>query len=139
MPRLPMTICSAAMSHHSRLAAIAIDVPAADHERELAFWQAASGQPLEQDDELPEYHGGNWPGHDLLLLVQRLGSGQGRVHLDIRTDDVDAEVTRLQKLGARQVQRMDYWWVMQDPAGLPFCVVPAPPGSLTDDNAQRWD
>jgi hypothetical protein len=71
-------------------------------------WQAACGQPLEQDDELPEYHGANWPGHDLLLLVQRLGSGQARVHLDIRTDDVDAEVTRLEKLGARRVQRMNY-------------------------------
>lgn len=134
-----MTISSAAMSHYSRLAATAIDVPVADHERELAFWQAACGQPLEQDDELPEYHGANWPGHDLLLLVQRLGSGQARVHLDIRTDDVEADVTRLEKLGARRVQRVDYWWVLQDPAGLPFCVVPAPPGSLTDDNAQRWD
>jgi glyoxalase superfamily protein len=71
--------------------------------------------------------------------VQRLGSGQARVHLDIRTDDVDAEVTRLEKLGARQVQWMNYRWVLQDRAGLPFCVVPAPPGSLTDDNAQRWD
>jgi hypothetical protein len=71
--------------------------------------------------------------------VQRLGDGQARVHLDIRTEDVDAEVARLEQLGATRVWRMDYWWVLQDPAGLPFCVVPASPGSLTDDNAQRWD
>lgn len=32
---LPMTISSAAMSHYSGLAATAIDIPAADHEREL--------------------------------------------------------------------------------------------------------
>ena len=29
--------------------------------------------------------------------------------------------------------------LMRDPAGLPFCVVPDPPGTLTDANAQRWD
>jgi hypothetical protein len=28
---------------------------------------------------------------------------------------------------------------MQDPAGLPFCVVPDRPDRLTDDNAMRWD
>jgi Glyoxalase-like domain len=127
------------MTHYSKLAATALDVRAADHDRELAFWQAACGQRLERDDELPEYHGTSWPGHDLLLLVQRLGDGQARVHLDIRTDDVEAEVTRLEQLGAKRVQRMEHWWVLQDPAGLPFCVVPAPPGSLTDENAQCWD
>jgi hypothetical protein len=31
------------------------------------------------------------------------------------------------------------WWVMRDPAGLPFCVLPEPPGSLNDQNARRWD
>jgi hypothetical protein len=29
--------------------------------------------------------------------------------------------------------------VMRDPAGLTFCIVPDPPGTLNDDNAQRWD
>jgi len=71
--------------------------------------------------------------------VQRLGDGQARVHLDIKTDDVEAEVTRLERLGARKVQRVGHWWVLQDPVGLPFCVVPASPGSLTGGNAQRWD
>jgi hypothetical protein len=28
---------------------------------------------------------------------------------------------------------------MRDPAGLLFCVIPSPPGSLGDSNAQRWD
>lgn len=128
------------MTHYSSLAAIALDVPESDHDRELAFWQAASGQQLVQDDDLPEYHGARWPGHDkLLLLVQRLGNGQARVHLDIRSDDVEAEVARLEKLGAQRVQQVGHWWVLQDPAGLLFCVVPAQPGSLTGDNAQRWD
>jgi Glyoxalase-like domain len=128
------------MTHYSQLAAVALDVPESDHDRELAFWQAASGRPLAREENHPEYHGAHWPGHDqLLLLVQRLGDGQARVHLDIRSDDVEAEVARLEQLGARRVQQIGYWWVLQDPAGLPFCVVPARPGSLSDDNAQRWD
>jgi hypothetical protein len=36
----------------------------------------------------------------------------------------------------RQVQD---WYVMRDPAGLLFCVVPVKAGSLDDNNAQRWD
>jgi hypothetical protein len=28
---------------------------------------------------------------------------------------------------------------MRDPAGLLFCVVPKPPESFDDSNAQRWD
>jgi hypothetical protein len=28
---------------------------------------------------------------------------------------------------------------MRDPAGLLFCVIPQPSGSLNDDNAHRWD
>jgi hypothetical protein len=31
------------------------------------------------------------------------------------------------------------WWVMSDPAGLLFCVIPDQPGSLHDKNAHRWD
>ena len=34
--------------------------------------------------------------------------------------DVEAEVARLEQLGAKRVRRMDYWWVLQDPVGLPF-------------------
>jgi len=29
--------------------------------------------------------------------------------------------------------------MLRDPAGLPFCVVPEPAGSLNDSHAQRWD
>jgi hypothetical protein len=37
------------------------------------------------------------------------------------------------------VQQAHHWWVLRDPAGLLFCVLPAQPGSLTDANAHRWD
>jgi Glyoxalase-like domain len=74
-----------------------------------------------------------------MLLMQRLESGAPRVHLDIHTDDLDAEVARLQRLGAKRVQKVQTWWVMRDPAGLLFCVLPMSPGSLNDENAQRWE
>jgi len=74
-----------------------------------------------------------------MLLMQRLESGAPRVHLDIHADDLDAEVARLERLGAERVQKVQIWWVMRDPAGLLFCVLPVSPGSLNDENAQRLE
>lgn len=127
------------MAHYSRLSKIVIDVPDDEHDRELAFWTAATGSPLARFDPHPEYHGAALPGSDFWLLVQRLDDGPGRVHVDIHTDNLDAEVARLEKLGAERVRQAHAWWVMRDPAGLLFCVIPSPPGSLDDTNAQRWD
>jgi Glyoxalase-like domain len=126
------------MAHHSRLSKIVIDVPPAEHDRELEFWSAAVGQELAQGVKYPEYHGAALHGQELGLLVQRLGDGPGRVHLDIHTDDLAAEVARLEELGAERVQLVHAWWIMRDPAGMLFCVVPEPPGSLDDSNAQHW-
>jgi predicted enzyme related to lactoylglutathione lyase len=127
------------VTHHSRVSKIVFDVPPADHDRELAFWSAATGQPLAQFDRHPEYHGAALHGQDLGLLIQRIGDGRARVHVDIHTDDLAAEIARLQKLGAELVQQVHSWWVMRDPTGLVFCVIPESPGTLNDSNAQRWD
>jgi hypothetical protein len=125
------------MAHFSRLFKIVIDVPGEDHARELSFWEAALGQQLQQFG-LPEYHGTALHGQDFWLLTQRLGEGVARVHLDIHTDDLDAEVARLENLGALRLQSVHSWQVMRDPAGLLFCVLPDPPGTLHDGNAHRW-
>ena len=127
-----------AMSHYSRVLKVVIDAPPELHDQELAFWEGAVGQELPEVYSA-EYHGALLRGSDLMLLMQRLSSGAPRVHLDIHTDDVDAEVARLEGLGAKRVQRAQTWWVMRDPAGLPFCVLPISPGSLNEDNARRWD
>jgi hypothetical protein len=127
------------MAHHSRLFAVVIDVPAQDQDREVGFWQDATGADLERIERYPEYSGGRIPHQDMALLVQRLGSGPARVHLDIHTDDLDAEVARLEALGATRVAQAGHWWIMTDPAGLPFCVIPDRDGVLTDDNSQRWE
>ncbi|MGP3962280.1 VOC family protein [Nonomuraea sp. 3N208] len=126
--------------HYSRLCKIVIDVNEADHAAEVGFWQAATGQTLTHYARYPEYHGADLGSGEFGLLIQRLGEGSSRVHVDIHTDDLDAEVARLERLGAKRVQYVHgRWWVMQDPAGLPFCVIPDPPGTLNDDNARRWD
>ena len=127
------------MAHYSRLYKIVIDVPRDDHDRELAFWSGATGVPLIKFDKHPEYHGAELHGQQLGLLIQRLGDGRARVHLDIHTDDPAAEIARLEELGAVLVQQVHAWWIMRDPAGLLFCVIPEPPGSLNDGNAKRWD
>ena len=61
------------------------------------------------------------------------------MHLDIHTDDLEAEVARLEQLGAERVQRVQAWQLMRDPAGLMFCVIPDPPGMLNESNARRWE
>ncbi len=127
------------MTHHSRLSVVVIDVPPVDHDRELEFWQAAVGQPLTQLERFPEYHGAELAGSRGELLVQRIGAGPARMHVDIHTDDLAAEVARLEALGAERVGAEHSWQVMRDPAGLLFCVVPDLPGTLTADNSHHWD
>jgi predicted enzyme related to lactoylglutathione lyase len=126
------------MTHRSALRKIVIDVAGsdADHARELAFWEAATGQTLTRLERHPEYHGAELPGRGIGLLVQRLGRGPNRVHVDIHTDDVEAEVERLAGLGAQRVESLARWSVMRDPAGLLFCVVVD--HTLDDSNSHVW-
>jgi hypothetical protein len=127
------------VAHYSWLFKVVFDVPPTEHDRELAFWNAAVGQPLTRFERHPEYHGAMLPGQDFGLLIQRLGQGQARVHVDIHTDDLPAEVARLEELGAERAGQAHSWQLMRDPAGLVFCVIPQPPGTLDDGNARRWD
>ena len=88
------------MAHHSRLDKVVIDVAPADHDKEVAFWSGATGQPMTQGRRHPEYHWAEIPGQDVGLLIQRLDEGASRVHVDIHTTDVAAEVARLEQLGS---------------------------------------
>ena len=54
--------------------------------------------------------------------VQRVDH-PSRVHLDIESDDIDAEADRLEKLGARRIGFVKRWWVMEAPTGHRFCIV----------------
>jgi catechol 2,3-dioxygenase-like lactoylglutathione lyase family enzyme len=124
------------MTHYSRLSKIVLDVPEEAHEAEVAFWQGALGVTMWTSEQFPEYRGADLTAGGFGLLVQRLGHGGVRVHIDIHASDRTAETARLEALGASVVNANERWTVMRDPAGLVFCVVPDP--HLDDSNAHRW-
>lgn len=110
--------------HRSRLTAALFDVPGRHFEAEVAFWGAALGARPVVDEDDPDYASLEGPDSDVEILVQRIGgSDPARLHVDIETDDVEAEAARLEELGATRVRMVDSWWIMRDPAGLVFCVV----------------
>ncbi|CAB4332435.1 MAG: VOC family protein [Actinobacteria bacterium] len=71
----------------------------------------------------------------LFLINADVKQVKNRLHLDLRPDDQVAEVARLEKLGARQIDigQHEYpectWVVMADPEGNEFCVLSDRPGS----------
>lgn len=124
--------------HRSRLTALAIDVPDGVHRREADFWAAALGTGQRKDVDGDPYVDLDRRIGGLQVFVQRLGDGEARFHLDIETDDVDAEVARLEALGATRVEHGRSWWVMRDPADLLFCVVPPQTDDFPGD-AATWE
>ena len=88
-----------------------------------AFWSGALGMPVlpAEDDVYQQLDASK---RDLHIEVQSV-SHESRLHLDIETDDLDAEVARLEKLGAKRVAYVKRWWVMEAPTGQRFCVVRA--------------
>jgi len=111
--------------HRSRLAAIGIDCPTRLADANARFWSGAlrpeAPGPSAMRANDPYVTVGSVAGRE--VFVQGIGSDEARVHLDIETDDVDAEVARLVALGATRVEQIRTWWVMRDPSGQLFCVV----------------
>ena len=110
--------------HKSRLATIVIDCQTADVDSAADFWSQALGyaaRPLD-DPQNSAYRQLDVPPGEPTILVQAV-SHPSRVHLDIETDDIDAEVARLEQLVARRVAWVKRWWVMEAPTGQRFCVV----------------
>ena len=128
--------------HKSRIGGIFIDHPPAAFEASLAFWIAATGgmpNSRERDEDDPYREVGTFSGASYVAL-QRVGDDTvPRVHLDIDTDDVDAEVERLEQLGATRLKSFDdgKYWQMMDPGGLVFCVIP-PHTDDFDEKATVW-
>ena len=115
------------MSHRSRLCALVIDCPANHMASAVAFWSAALGWAVvEKPNPSSPYTRLATPeGPTLDVFLQALTSQESRLHFDIETDDVEAEVRRLESLGARRRHHAESWWVMEAPSGHIFCVVPA--------------
>jgi Glyoxalase-like domain len=110
--------------HKSRLAGFIIDCQTTDLTAATGFWSGALGmkpRPL-PPDEADRYMELVDPLQRLHIEVQTV-THPSRVHLDIEADDIEAEVRRLEALGATRVIQVSTWWVMQAPTGQRFCVV----------------
>ncbi len=128
--------------HRSRIGVVLIDHPTETYEDAASFWAGARGgdrgQAGEPVDDEPYEALESLPG-GVKLDLQRTGSGTPpRIHLDIETDDVGAEVARLLALGARVVDDRDGYTILADPGGVVFCVVPIQTGSAFDTHATTW-
>jgi predicted enzyme related to lactoylglutathione lyase len=124
--------------HKSRLGTLVIDCQTEQLDAAAAFWSEALGRPSKK---LPEADTLNYrqlaaPPGEVTVLVQSV-SHPSRVHIDIETDDIQAEVERLERLGARRVAQIKRWWVMEAPTGQRFCVV-RPQRSDFEDGANVW-
>lgn len=110
--------------HHSRLSSIIIDCQVDDLEAAAKFWSAAIGRKianvdLDGEDRYAEIETAD---DEPIVVIQKV-SHESRVHLDIETDDIEAEVKRLEALGAKRVAFVKRWWVMEAPTGHRFCVL----------------
>ena len=124
--------------HKSRLAGFIIDCQTNDVQSAATFWSAALEMELRV---LPGAEGEKYmrlvDPEDRLHVEGTSVSHPSRVHLDIESDDVDAEVRRLEALGAKRLQKVETWWVMEAPTGQRFCVVRAQSKRFAED-AHPW-
>ena len=124
--------------HRSRLAALIIDCQTDDLDSAVEFWSQALGysEKRSTDPEDDAYVALETGPRDLQIELQNV-EHPSRVHIDIEADDIEAEVGRLEKLGARRIEQIKTWWIMEAPTGHRFCVV-RPQRSDFSDGANQW-
>ena len=122
----------------SRINGILIDCDVDDIGEAARFWGEALGRQVNSD------HPGTRGDYVMLedrpdefsIQIQRVGH-ESRVHIDIETDDILAEVERLERLGATVDKRLERWVVMRAPSGQRFCVVRVQRDGF-EKNANVW-
>jgi predicted enzyme related to lactoylglutathione lyase len=124
--------------HKSRLGTVVIDCQTQDIDAAASFWSAALGRAAKtpQAPNADRYRSLEGPPEEVTMLVQAV-EHPSRVHLDIETDDIEAELARLEALGAKRVAQVKSWWVMEAPTGQRFCVV-RPQRPDFEEHANVW-
>ena len=124
--------------HKSRLAGLIIDCKTGDLDQAAEFWGKALGAPAKSaaDTATSPYVTLQVPEGEPYLEVQTVDHAS-RVHIDIESDDIEAEVRRLESLGATRVADIRDWVVMEAPTGQRFCVVPVVRDGF-DEYANNW-
>lgn len=125
--------------HKSQLAGFIIDCQDVDLDEAATFWSGALGlkavtDPRSDDSKYRRLE--TAPG-DLEIEVQNVDH-PSRVHLDIETDDVEAEVARLENLGARRISKVHSWVIMEAPTGQRFCII-KPCRANFEETANTWN
>ena len=127
------------MTHKSQLAGFIIDCQTEDLDQATGFWSKALGLPAEtpEEPEESEYRYLETAPEDIHIEVQKVNH-PSRLHLDIETNDIEAEVARLEGLGARRISEIKRWVVMEAPTGQRFCVV-TPQRDNFESTANNWN
>lgn len=125
--------------HRSKLAGFIIDCRTDDLDAAATFWSNALGAPprLAASQGTGPYVELNMRAGEVYAEVQQVEHAS-RVHLDIEADDIEAEVRRLESLGARRIADIKTWCVMEAPTGQRFCVVPVVSKDF-DEKARQWE
>ncbi|MFJ7996944.1 VOC family protein [Streptomyces sp. NPDC096310] len=109
--------------HRSRVSTLLIDVPQEQASRAAEFWSAALGTPARTvagEEQFTVLHEA-LPG--LVTAVQAVDDAP-RYHLDIETDDIEAETARLLALGATEESTWLECRTLRAPGGHLVCVIP---------------
>jgi hypothetical protein len=124
--------------HRSRVYALLIDTPEDSAAAAAAFWSAALGVTARPDPDEPQFTRLHQALPGLVTNVQAIDDAP-RFHLDIETDDVEAETARLLGLGAVQVAQWLECHVLRAPGGHLLCVIPvhSDPGAF-ESEATAW-
>jgi hypothetical protein len=123
--------------HKSQLAGFIIDCKTDNLDEAADFWSAALGMMAAPGADESRYRKLENRPEDMVIEVQKVPH-ESRVHLDIETDNIEAEVARLENLGALRIKNMDRWVVMEAPTGQRFCVV-NPQRANFEQTANSWD
>ena len=125
--------------HRSRINGILIDCKTDDLDGAAQFWAEALGRPVDVNHRgsRGNYRMLETPADELSVQIQRV-EHESRVHIDIETDDIEAEARRLEALGAKRVRTVHTWCVMEAPTGQRFCIVRVQRAGWPK-GTNRWD
>jgi len=125
--------------HKSKLGCMVIDCKTDNLDRDTEFWSEVFGHEIVRRDDLGDdnYRALETEATQPRILIQKVDH-PSRVHLDIETDNIELEVDRLVKLGARKIEKIRDWCVMEAPSGHRFCVVPSKRKNF-EATAKTWD
>ena len=124
------------MAHKSRLGVLVIDCETDKLDDAARFWSATFGYRAEADAKFPENVTLATPDGEPRIVLQAVAH-DSRIHMDLETDDKEAEARRLEALGAVREADVRNWIIMRAPTGHRFCLV-GPQRRDFEQNATTW-